>query len=109
MDTSASASFARAKFDKDADVAVDTASGGDVSLADGTPLELQGVTPSMRCIAQDFSFDEQFHVVEDLDGMDIVLGMDWMQKYNVSIHLMRHAMRIPCDNKIVELRAPSTA
>jgi hypothetical protein len=46
-----------------------------------------------------FHFHHKFHNLPALDGMDVVLGMDWLQQHDVTVHARAARISIPTQSQ----------
>jgi hypothetical protein len=105
IDTGASASFISAKFAKRLGAHFHRTHARRVRLADGTNMDIQGRTTPLPCELERFPFHQCFHVLPNLDGMDQVLGMDFLGKHDVTVQATKSQISIAAEPNPIVLQA----
>nr|GFB43324.1 reverse transcriptase domain-containing protein [Tanacetum cinerariifolium] len=78
-----------------------------VEIADGRIIRLNIIIRdcTLNFLNQPFNIDL---LLVELGSFDIIVGMDWLSKYNAVIACAEKLMRIPFGNEILTIRIPPT-
>ena len=88
VDTGANVSFMSDEFVKSVGIACDNRNAHSASLADGTSVGITGCTPKLSVKLSSVLSKHKFLVLPNLDGMDVVLGMDYLATNDATVHLL---------------------
>jgi hypothetical protein len=105
IDTGASDSFISAEFAQRLGTQFHRTHTRRVRLADGTTIDIQGRTTPLPCELERLPFSQCFHALPNLFGMDLVLGMDFLEKHDVTVQARKSQISIAAQLGPIVLRA----
>jgi hypothetical protein len=115
VDTGASATFMSQEFAQASGIAANPDDSREAVLAEGTTVAIQGRTPDLRVQLTDHRSQRKhqskvsFHLIPKLDGMDLILGMDWLKAHDARVHAKTMTVSIPGPQGPLVLRARRSA
>ena len=95
VNTGANVSFMSNDFVNSVGIACDTRNAQSASLADGTSVGITGCTPKLSVKLSSVLPKHKFLILPNLDGMDVVLGMDYLAANDATVHPRKLTVSLP--------------
>lgn len=92
-------------FVKSVGIACDTRNAHSASLADGTSVGITGCTPKLSVKLSSVLSKHKFLVLPNLDGMDVVLGMDYLATNDATVHPRKLTVSLPSAKGTIVVKA----
>jgi len=105
VDTGANTSFMSEDFIKSVGIACNTRKSQSASLADGSSVRITGATPTLTVKLSSVLSKHKFQVLTALDGMDVVLGMDYLSANDATVHPRKLTVSLPSPKGTIVVKA----